>query len=149
MINRFEDFVGVISSIHKNIEKVKKNKMKEFGLSGNHVMCIYYLAQNPEGLTAASLCKLIAVDKAATSRALSELFEKGYVYYPNLTESKKYRAVASLTESGFETAKQMDSIICNVVEEIGRSLSEEERYNMYHSLEMIENNLNELTKNMK
>ncbi len=149
MINRFEDFVGMISSIHKNIEKVKKNKMKEFGLSGNHVMCIYYLAQNPEGLTAASLCKLIAVDKAATSRALSELFEKGYVYYPNLSENKKYRAVAMLTESGFATAKQMDSIICDVVDEIGSSLSTEERFNMYRSLEMIENNLNELTKNMK
>lgn len=148
MITRFEDFVGIISSIHKNIEKIKKNRMKEFGLSGNHVMCMVYLAQNPEGLTATDLCKLIAVDKAATSRALSELLEKGYVHYPNSEGSKKYRAVAALTESGFEIAKQMDTIICDVVKEIGSSLSDNERYTMYRSLENIDNNLNQITENM-
>ncbi len=148
MINRFEEFVGTISSIHKNIEKVKKNKMKVFGLSGHHVMCLHYLAQNADGLTAANLCKLIAVDKAATSRVLSELFERGYVCYPNLEGNKKYRAVALLTEEGFAVAKQMDSIIANVVDEIGKSLSAEEREGMYHALAIIENNLNEMTKNM-
>lgn len=148
MLNRFEDFVGIISSIHKSIEKVKKYKMKEFGLSGNHVMCMVYLAQYPEGLTAANLCKLISVDKAATSRTLSELFEKGYVHYPNMDGQKKYRTAAALTERGVEVAEQMDSIICDVVNEVGSSLSEKERYSMYRSLEVIERNLNEMTENM-
>lgn len=148
MITRFEEFVGIISSIHKNIEKMKKNRMREFGLGGNHVMCMVYLAQNPEGLIATDLCKLISVDKAATSRALSELFEKGYIQYPNADRQKKYRAAAVLTERGFEVAKQMDVIICNAVNEIGGSLTEQERDNMYRSLETIDTNLNELTKNM-
>ena len=99
-MNRFEDFVGIISNIHKNIEKIKKNKMKEFDLSGNHVMCLYYLAQYPGGLTAAELCQLISVDKAATSRTLSELVEKEFVCYPNLEGTKKYRVKAALTEKG-------------------------------------------------
>ena len=148
MLNRFEDFVGIISSIHKKIEKIKKDRMKEFGLSGNHVMCMVYLAQNPEGLTATDLCKLISVDKAATSRALSELFEKGYVHYPNLDGHKKYRTVVALTENGFKIAEQIDSIICNIVNEAGNGLSDKERCTMYRSLEMIDTNLNEITGNM-
>lgn len=148
MITRFEDFVGLISSIHKNIQKIKQGKMKEFGLSGNHVMCMVYLAQHPEGLTAAKLCQLISVDKAATSRALSELLEKGYVCYPDSEGQKKYRATVALTESGFELTKQMDHIICDVVEEIGGDLTDEERIHMYHALETIEKNLEQLTKSL-
>lgn len=148
MITRFEDFVGLISSIHKNIQKIKQGKMKEFGLSGNHVMCMVYLAQYPEGLTAAKLCQLISVDKAATSRALSELLEKGYVCYPDSESQKKYRATVALTESGFELTKQMDYIICDVVEEIGGDLTDEERIHMYHALDTIEKNLEQLTKSL-
>ena len=148
MIERFENFVGLISGIYKDIEKIKKNKMKEFGLSGNHVMCLYYLAQYPEGLTAAKLCQLISVDKAATSRTLSELVEKGYVYYPNQEEQKKYRLAAVLTEKGFELTGQIDEIIRQVVENIGNGLNEEERRSMYQSLNTIAANLEQLIQNM-
>ena len=146
MKERFEDFVGLISNIYKNIQKVKQNKMKEFGLSGNHVMCMVYLAQYPEGLTATKLCQLISVDKAATSRTLSELLAKGYVCYLNIEGDKKYRTPVSLTEKGFEITKQMDCIICDVVNEIGGDLSAEERVCMYHALNMIDKNLEQLTK---
>lgn len=149
MKERFEGFVGLISNIHKNIQKVKQNKMKEFGLSGNHVMCMVYLAQYPEGITAAKLCQLISVDKAATSRALSELLEKGYVRYPDADGQKKYRATVMLTQSGVEITKQMDGIICDVVDEIGGSLSDEERTHMYRALDIIDKNLEQLTKNSK
>lgn len=146
MITRFEDFVGLISSIHKNIQKIKQGKMKEFGLSGNHVMCMVYLAQHPEGLTAAKLCQLISVNKAATSRALSELLEKGYVCYPDSGVQKKYRATVALTESGMELTKQMAHIICDVVEEVGGDLTDEDRHRMYHALDTIEGNLEQLAK---
>lgn len=149
MKERFEDFVGLISNIHKNIQKVKQNKMKEFGLSGNHVMCMVYLAQYPEGITPTKLCQLISVDKAATSRALSELLEKGYVCYPDSDGQKKYRTPVLLTESGMEITKQMDCIICDVVNEIGGDLSVEERSCMYHALDTIEQNLEQLSRKQK
>lgn len=146
MKERFEDFVGLISNIHKNIQKVKQNKMKAFGLSGNHVMCLVYLAQHPEGITSAKLSQLISIDKAATSRTLSELLEKGYVYYPDLEGHKKYRMSVVLTESGVKIAKEMDFIICDVVEEIGGELSVEERACMYHALATVDKNLEQLVK---
>lgn len=147
-MNRFEDFVGIVSNIYKNIEKVKKNKMKEFGLSGNHVMCLYYLSQYPEGLTAAELCQLISVDKAATSRTLSELVDKEFVYYPNLEGNKKYRTKAALTEKGVAATTKIDKIIDKVVEEIGKDLSDEERANMYRSLNIISDNLEQFVKSL-
>ena len=144
MINRFEEFVGIISAIHKDIQKIKKNKMKAFGLSGNHVMSLFYLSQHPEGLTAAQLSTLIAVDKAATSRVLAELLEKGYLYYPDLGEGKKYRTLIMLTEKGEEVTKEIDKIIVEVVAGAGGELSQEERMIMYRSLEIISRNLDKL-----
>lgn len=146
MIDRFGKFVLEISTINKNIQKIKKSKMKEFGLSGNHVMCLFYLAQYPEGLTATKLCKLISVDKAATSRALSELVEKECVHYPDLSEHKKYRALAVLTEKGQKMTEQIDKIICNVVDEIGSNITDEEREIMYRSLDKISKNIEDLAK---
>ena len=81
MIQRFEEFVSLISNIHKDIQKIKQDRMKQFGLSGNHVMCLFYLAKHEEGLTAANLCQLMSVNKAAVSRTLAELIEKEYVIY--------------------------------------------------------------------
>ena len=144
MIDRFENFVGKISTIYKNIEKIKKNKMKEFGLSGNHVMSLCYLAQHKEGLTASKLCELISVDKAAMSRTLSDLVEKGYVYYPDLGAHKKYRAITVLTEKGKEVAMQIDKIIVDVVGQIGNGLTDEERKIMYYSLDVVSEKIENL-----
>lgn len=146
MIQRFEEFVGLISSIHKDIQKIKQNKMKEFGLSGNHVMCLFYLSQNPEGLTGTELCQLISVNKAAISRTLSNLVEKGYVFYPDAGESKKYRAVVKLTLKGIAVTKQIDDIIRDVVDEIGKDLNEDERETMYQTLAIVSRNLETLAK---
>lgn len=146
MKERFEGFVSLISNIHKNIQKVKQNKMKEFGLSGNHVMCMVFLAEYPEGLTPTKLCQLISVDKAATSRALSELLEKGYVCYPDAEGQKKYRTPVLLTDSGKEITKQMDAIIYDVVDEIGGELTAEDRSCMYNALDVINKNLEQLAR---
>ena len=51
-----------------------------------------------------------------------------------------------LTESGMKIAKRMDDIICDVVNQIGGSLSEEERACMYYALNVIDKNLEQLTK---
>lgn len=146
LIKRFEDFVSTIASIHKNIQKIKKHKMKEFGLGGNHVMCLFYLAKNPNGLTGGQLAQQMKVDKAAASRALAELLEKGYVYYPDTEEQKKYRAIARLTIKGFAVTEQIDDIICDVVNQIGSGLSVEDRENMYRSLGVIEESMKLITK---
>ena len=146
MIQRFEEFVSLISNIHKDIQKIKQDRMKQFGLSGNHVMCLFYLAKHEEGLTAANLCQLMSINKAAVSRTLAELLEKEYVFYANQEEGKKYRAIVKLTEKGVSVTEQIDGIICEVVNEIGKDLEDEERNIMYRSLETVSKNLDSLAK---
>ena len=146
MIKRFEEFVNLISNIHKDIQKIKQDRMKQFGLSGNHVMCLFYLAQHQEGLTATQLCQLMSVNKAAVSRTMAELKDKDYIFYMNQEDNKKYRAVARLTVTGFAVTEQLDGIICEVVNEIGKDLGEDERRIMYQSLETVSRNLDILAK---
>lgn len=146
MIKRFEEFVNLISNIHKDIQKIKQDRMKQFGLCGNHVMCLFYLAQHQEGLTATQLCQLMSVNKAAVSRTMAELKDKDYIFYMNQEDNKKYRAVARLTVTGFAVTEQIDEIIYEVVNEIGKDLGEDERRIMYQSLETVSRNLDILAK---
>ena len=149
MIQRFETFVGLISQLQKDIQKMKNIEMQEFGLKGPHVMCLYYLNKHQTGLTATQLCKLASVDKAAISRILADLFEKGYIYYPEKQEGKKYKASAVLTEAGTKIAMQVTEIICTMVASLGDGITEEERICMYRSLEKISENINHALQKVK
>ena len=138
MIQRFDAFVSGITFCYKFIQKIKSMEMTEFGLKGTHVMCLYYLRQNPAGLTASQLCGLCAEDKAAISRTISELRSQGYI----TTLSKKaYRAMLTLTAAGQELARKFDSLIESWVTAGGDGLSDEERFVFYKSLSRIAENL--------
>ena len=96
MENIFENFTVTVLKLNKLVQKIKNFEMQEYGLKTIHVMCGYYLNVHPQGLTAAELAKLTLEDKAAISRALKTLQEKGYVNYnPN-----QYNAVIRLTNDG-------------------------------------------------
>lgn len=137
MIKRFESFVTGITVCYKYIQRIKSAEMTEFGLKGTHVMCLFFLHHNPEGLTAAQLCQLCAEDKAAVSRTVSELQKEEYI----ASGEKKYRALLRLTEKGEETAKRVDSLIEQWVGFGGAGLSDEDRVAFYRALELISNNL--------
>ena len=138
MIQRFDAFVSGITSCYKYIQRIKSLEMTEFGLKGTHVMCLYYLRQNPAGLTASQLCGLCAEDKAAISRTVSELRSRGYI--TTLSE-KAYRAMLTLTAAGQELARKFDQLIEGWVTAGGDGLTDEERVDFYKSLSAIAENL--------
>ena len=142
MIERFDAFVTGITTCYKYIQKIKSIEMTDLGLKGNHVMCIFYLNRNDEGLTAAELSQLCGEDKAAISRTLGILQEEGYVK----SGEKKYRAPLHLTESGKKIAQYVDNLIREWVGRGGDGLSEEERNTFYRSLDIISSNLRETVK---
>ena len=139
MLQRFESFVTGITVCYKYIQKIKSMEMTEFGLKGAHVMCLFFLHHNPEGLTAAQLCQLCAEDKAAISRTIGFLQEQGYID----VGEKKYRAQLHLTDSGLEVARRVDSLIEQWVGLGGDGLSEQDRATFYRVLELISTNLRE------
>lgn len=139
MIERFQSFVSGITICYKYIQKIKSMEMTEFGLKGTHVMCIFYISHSKEELTAAQLCQLCAEDKAAISRTLVTLQEKGYVE----AGEKKYRAHLKLTEKGKILASQIDGLIEQWVGFGGDGLTEDERNVFYTALDLISSNLRE------
>ncbi len=138
MIQRFDAFVSGITACYKSIQRIKTMEMTEFGLKGTHVMCLYYLRQNPGGLTASQLCGLCAEDKAAISRTVSELRSRGYI--TSISE-KAYRAMLTLTTAGQEVARKFDKLIEGWVNVGGDGLTPQERSDFYKSLSLIAENL--------
>lgn len=145
MIDRFQAFVSGITICYKYIQKIKAMEMIEFGLKGTHVMCIFYIHHSEQEITAAQLCQLCAEDKAAISRTLVTLQDKGYVQ----ADEKKYRAHLYLTEEGEKLARQIDGLIEQWVDFGGDGLTEEERNAFYYALNLISSNLRDTLKKEK
>ena len=77
--SRFEDFVGIISALNKEIQRIKTAEAHRLGFRGSDVMCLYYLVKHPDGLTASELARMIDVSRAAMSRTIAHLAEDGFV----------------------------------------------------------------------
>ena len=143
MTQRFEIFTGAISQIYRCIQKLKAAEMTEMGLKGGHVSCLFQLNHHPEGLTAAELCALCDEDKAAVSRTVADLEERGLVACRSAAE-RRYRSPLTLTEAGREAAAQVDRRIRRIVDEAGQSLTDPQREEFYRALLLISANLQQL-----
>ncbi len=136
---RFEDFVGIISALGKEIQRIKTAEAKRLGFRGSDVMCLYYLVKYPEGLTASELARMVDVSRAAMSRTVAHLAEDGFVEVGDAEDedASKYRAPVRLTEKGYEAARPLDDIIHRVLDEAGGELAARQRLQMYDSLNHI------------
>ncbi|MGN1103912.1 MAG: MarR family winged helix-turn-helix transcriptional regulator [Candidatus Coproplasma sp.] len=137
MENIFEQFTITVLKLNKLVQKIKMCEMSDYGLKTIHVMCVYYLKNNPGGLTAAELVKLTLEDKAAISRALKTLKDKGYVSYnPN-----SYNEVITLTKDGLYLAEQISEKAEKAVKACSFDFTDEEREGFYNTLQTIAVNL--------
>ena len=144
MENVFENFVISVLKLYRTVQKIKNYEMSEYGLKSVHVMCIYYLVNSKDGLPCGELVRLTLEDKAAVSRAISQLREKGYVEY----ESGKYNSPVRLTEAGREIAQSVLGKANRAVEAVSMDFTDEERATFYKSLGEIAENLNEYYLNL-
>lgn len=145
MENRYEKFTSLIVGINRSIQKIKNQEMQEFGLKGNQVQCIYYLSQSLNGLTPFEVCQLCEEDKAAISRTIKNLEEKGLVFIDQ-TQGKKYRNLIKLTEQGLILGEQIQNIIKQKLEIASKGIQEIDRKKLYEMLEIINKNLEKLSK---
>lgn len=145
MLGRFKEFTKNISLAYKYLIKIKSFGIREFGLKGSHLMCLFYIGESENGLTATELCRLCCEDKAAISKALSALGDNGYVVLEN-GENKKYRSTYLLTEAGMQVVDSVKEKIFSAVSLGGNGLSEEDREVFYRSLQVIVDNLAAISK---
>ena len=75
---RFEDFVGLISGLYKEIQRIKTSEGARLGLKGSDIMCLYYLERSKDGLTGADLARMAGVTRAAVWKTIDQLRQEGY-----------------------------------------------------------------------
>ncbi|MDE7453499.1 MAG: hypothetical protein K2N22_03735 [Clostridia bacterium] len=141
----FETFTITILKINKLVQKIKHREMREYGLQCIHVMCIYYLQENKKGLTASELMRLTFEDKAAISRALKVLKEKGFIDY----DPKTYNAPITLTAEGLKVAEGIDEKAERAVKGGSADMSDEQRDFFYTQLQTIAQNLKNYYEEME
>lgn len=140
MVSRFEQFSASITSISRCIQKIERVEMEKYGLKGNYAQCLLTMSRYPEGITAARLCEVCDKDKAAVSRMVAELEEKGLLVR-DAVGGIRYRARLKLTESGLAAAEHVRQRARLAVEEAGAGMNEQQRAAMYAALALIEGNL--------
>ena len=139
MNERYDQFTVLMTTINRNIKRIKSEEISKFDLKIQHVSFLYYLYKK-KSLTSKQLCEICEEDKAAISRALNELQEKEFIIY----HSKKYRVPIVLTEKGEEMGKIVAQKIDSILELASLGIDEEERQIMYKCLNRINENLNHI-----
>ena len=143
MKERFETFTVLIASISRSIRRLKTEETAEFNLKSPHVSCLYYLYKE-ETMTAAELCEVCDEDKAAVSRSLTEMEQRGLLER-DMTAGA-YRAKLRLTSTGREAADYVRKKACAAVEAAGQDLSDGDRAVLYTALESIAGQLQTIAK---
>ncbi|MBQ7875208.1 MAG: MarR family transcriptional regulator [Oscillospiraceae bacterium] len=146
MISRFEQFSFVISGIYRYIQKIERNEMVKRGYKGAFALYLATLNRYEEGLSAVQLCEICDKDKAAVSRIIAEMEEKGLVERIK-NGNKGYRAKITLTEKGKETAVYVAERALTAISSVsGELMNDEERKIFYSTLDTIYKNLQKVSK---
>ena len=144
MLDRFEQFTASISAISRCVQKLERDEMEKYGCKGAFAQYLMVLSAHPEGLSAAQLSEHSDRDKAAVSRIVAEMSEKGLVQRSG--DEKNYRAKLLLTDEGRNAADFVKSRAKAAVEAVGGELSENDRAVFYSALSLISSNLEQLCK---
>lgn len=146
MIERFEKFATLVSSINKYVLKIEADEMIRLGLKGSFAQYLVAMSRYPEGVTSTMLCEICDKDKGAVSRAIAEMQDKGLVNHRGLLGTR-YRAKHTLTEEGKRIASYVSKKAIKAVELANIGLSEDDRRNFYKVLELYYTNLKVVCEN--
>ena len=134
--SRFDMFIKSMDVLSKVIQRVKNAGLEKYGLKSIHFMILFYLEKAENGLTSKELINLTLEDKAAISRGIASLVDKGYVNY-----SKKYKSRITLTEEGKRISSELSLTQEKAVHVSGEGMREEEKEMFYRCLKLVSKNL--------
>jgi DNA-binding MarR family transcriptional regulator len=144
MVDRFAQFVAGISCISRCIQKIERDVMVHYGLKGPHAQYLIAMSRYPDGVTATQLSSLCEKDKAAVSRAVSELEKNGLIHRAG--EGNSYRAMLTLTVQGKKAADQLIRQAEIAVEQAGLGLTDDARATFYSAFNLIVSNLQRISE---
>ena len=143
MLSKYELFSSSVSCLYRDIQKIERIEMAKFGLKGPHAQVLLAMSRYPQGVTATELCEICEKDKAAISRTVSALVERGLVQRAG---KGAYRAALRLTEEGHRMAEIVNRKVALAAQRTGEGLSDEARTFLYQSLEQISGNLKKISQ---
>lgn len=148
---RFNQFVQLIESVHKSVNKIKLSIAPTLGVKSVHVFWLYELLAHPEGLTAATLASKSKIDRSLISREVEELRAGGYIEVAigGGEKRKNYNARIRLTEQGRELAQTITGYAMAAQLAADSGVSEEELQAFYTTLKKLSNNLSQLAEQPK
>ena len=136
---RFEKFTLLIDGIHKSIHNLKITIAPHLGVKGVHVLWVWELLKNPDGLTAAELAMRSMVNRSLVSREIEALREGGYVVL-SLDGKNRYNGKLRLTDKGRELAQTIGGEVMRIQDAVDEGISEAELDAFYKTLEKLNNN---------
>lgn len=145
MQGRYEQFSYIVSVINRHIQKIERDEMVKHGHKGAFAQYLMAMRHYPDGVTAAQLSELCDKDKAAVSRVIGEMVEKGLVQRTSNNETM-YRAKLTLTEAGHKIAEFVSQRGSAAVEAVGNELTDEQRKMFYATLDFIAGKLQTLSQ---
>ena len=123
MRSKYEQFAGSVLCLSRCIQKIQQTEMAKYGLKGAHAQCLVAMLRYPEGITVTQISELCDKNKAAISRAVRELAEKGFVRRDG---ENSYRAPVVLTEKGREALQKEYQRLNRQAEDYRRVFQKEE-----------------------
>ena len=145
MIERYEQFSAAVSSLYRYIQKIEREEMVKYGYKGSYAQYLVAMARRHEGITATQLCEICDKDKAAVSRAIGEMEEKGLVKRESMGETM-YRAKLLLTQEGKKAADYVCERAHRAVVAADQGLTEETRAEFYKAISLIAKNLHSISR---
>lgn len=148
---RFNQFVQLIESIHKSVNKIRLSIAPTLGVKSVHLFWLYELLSHPKGLTAASLAAESKIDRSLISREVEELCKRGYVEVVGGggIKRKNYNSRICLTEQGRALAQTITTYAMAVQSAADVGVSEEELASFYMTMEKISTNLLQVAEQTK
>ena len=145
MLNRYGQFSYAISRISRSIQKIDRDEMVKYGFRGAFAQYLLALNSHPDGLTSVQLSEICDKDRAAISRIVSEMEEKGLVVRESVSDNM-YRALIRLTDEGRRAADFVHARAVPAIAAAGKGLTDENRRIFYEALDLIAANLEKICR---
>lgn len=145
MLERFEKFSCAVSEISRYWHKIASEELGKYGLKSSHASYLTTVYRFDGDITSPKICELCGRDKSDVSRMMSILEKNGLVKKESVHQNQ-YAGYWKLTNEGRKVAEIINQKATLAVEKAGAGLTEENRKIFYQSLEIITNNLRQISE---
>ena len=145
---RFEEFVNFVNLSHRALQKIKSMDIGKYDIKGHHLLTMHYIATSKNGLTSTELCDKFREDKAAVSRYLKTLYDKGYVFIQN-DGDKKYKLKNLLTDEGKKVYAEYEMYLSTVGKNLEKGVSDPKIASFRKTLAVYTRNLEFFVEKME